>query len=279
MTANYWESSQALKWKLTQEELEENRKEDLKYISEREYWHLNYYCCNIAYKIGRNLQLRQRIIATALTYFKRFYSKNSFRGSEPLLVLTTCIYVATKIEEYPLHIKNVVDEAKNVVADSRLFKFDCANVAEFEFYLMEEMDFYLIVHHSYRTLIKLMTDLKLPISSIQQAWWVTNDIYRTDIPLLYPPHIIAITIIFLVSVLISDANKYKDKIKDWFIGLNVEMTEVVELAQEIMNYYELWTDYSDRSIYGILKKLRAPQINDNSTSNSSSSKIIIDKKK
>lgn len=279
MTANYWESSQALKWKLTQEELEENRKEDLKYISEREYWHLNYYCCNIAYKIGRNLQLRQRIIATALTYFKRFYSKNSFRGSEPLLVLTTCIYVATKIEEYPLHIKNVVDEAKNVVADSRLFKFDCANVAEFEFYLMEEMDFYLIVHHSYRTLIKLMTDLKLPISSIQQAWWVTNDIYRTDIPLLYPPHIIAITIIFLVSVLISDANKYKDKIKDWFIDLNVEMTEVVELAQEIMNYYELWTDYSDRSIYSILKKLRVPQIGDNSTSNSSSSKIIADKKK
>jgi len=41
--------------------------------------------------------------------------RNSFRGSEPLLVLTTCIYVATKIEEYPLHIKNVVDEAKNVV--------------------------------------------------------------------------------------------------------------------------------------------------------------------
>jgi len=43
------------------------------------------------------------------------FNRNSFRGSEPLLVLTTCIYVATKIEEYPLHIKNVVDEAKNVV--------------------------------------------------------------------------------------------------------------------------------------------------------------------
>jgi len=71
-----------------------------------------------------------------------------------------------------------------------------------------------------------MTDLKLPISSIQQAWWVTNDIYRTDIPLLYPPHIIAVTIIFMVGVLISDANKYKDKIKDWFIGLNVDMTQV-----------------------------------------------------
>jgi len=279
MTANYWESSQALKWNLSQEELEENRKEDLKYISEREYWHLNYYCCNIAFKIGRNMQLRQRIIATALTYFKRFYARNSFRGSEPLLVLTTCIYVATKIEEYPLHIKNVVDEAKNVVGDPRLFKFDCSNVAEFEFYLMEEMDFYLIVHHSYRTLVKLMSDLKLPISCIQQAWWVTNDIYRTDIPLLYPPYTIAITVIFLVTILISDTNKYKDKIKEWFIGLNVDMTEIVEISQEVINFYELWTDYSERSIYGILKKLRVSSNNDNTTSNSSSSKAISEKKK
>jgi len=278
MTANYWESSQALKWNLSQEELEENRKEDLKYISEREYWHLNYYCCNIAFKIGRNMQLRQRIIATALTYFKRFYARNSFRGSEPLLVLTTCIYVATKIEEYPLHIKNVVDEAKNVVGDPRLFKFDCSNVAEFEFYLMEEMDFYLIVHHSYRTLVKLMSDLKLPISCIQQAWWVTNDVYRTDIPLLYPPYTIAITVIFLVSVLISDANKYKDKIKEWFIGLNIDMSEIVEISQEIINFYELWTDYNERNIYGIFKKLRNSSNNDAVTSNSSS-KAISEKKK
>ncbi|ORX81798.1 G1/S-specific cyclin-C [Anaeromyces robustus] len=275
MTANYWESSQALQWKLTQEELEENRKEDLKYITEREYWHLTYYCCNVAFKIGRTMQLRQRIIATALTYFKRFYARNSYRGSEPLLVLTTCIYVATKIEEYPLHIKNVVDEAKNVIGE-KLFKFDCANVAEFEFYLMEEMDFYLIVHHSYRTLTKLMLDLKLPVSSIQQAWWITNDIYRTDIPLLYPPHIIAVTIIFIVGVLIPDANKYKDKIKEWFIGLNVDMNEIVELSQEIINFYELWTDYSDRNIYGILKKLRASSSSDN---NNNSNKIATDKKK
>jgi len=224
------------------------------------------------------MQLRQRIIATALTYFKRFYARNSFRGSEPLLVLTTCIYVATKIEEYPLHIKNVVDEAKNVVGDPRLFKFDCSNVAEFEFYLMEEMDFYLIVHHSYRTLVKLMSDLKLPISCIQQAWWVTNDVYRTDIPLLYPPYTIAITVIFLVSVLISDANKYKDKIKEWFIGLNIDMSEIVEISQEIINFYELWTDYNERNIYGIFKKLRNSSNNDAVTSNSSS-KAISEKKK
>jgi len=80
-----------------------------------------------------------------------------------------------------------------------------------------------------------MSDLKLPISSIQQAWWVTNDVYRTDIPLLYPPYIIAITVIFLVSVLISDANKYKDKIKEWFIGLNVDMSEVMNFD----NYYKI----------------------------------------
>ena len=56
----------------------------------------------------------------------------------------------------------------------------------------------------------------------------------------------------------------------------------MEISQEIINFYELWTDYSDRSIYGIFKKLRASSPSDNNNNNnntSSSSKTNADKKK
>ena len=39
---------------------------------------------------------------------------NSIRGTDPILVLVTCVYLATKIEECPIHIKMVTQEAKHV---------------------------------------------------------------------------------------------------------------------------------------------------------------------
>lgn len=39
---------------------------------------------------------------------------NSLRSTDPSLVLTTCVYLATKIEECPLHIKVVTQEAKHI---------------------------------------------------------------------------------------------------------------------------------------------------------------------
>ncbi len=47
-----------------------------------------------------------------------------------------------------------------------------------------------------------------------------NDSYRTDVLLLYPPHIIALACIYLVAF-----QKDKD-VSQWFSELNVEMKEV-----------------------------------------------------
>jgi cyclin C len=43
-------------------------------------------------------------------------------------------------------------------------------VAEFEFYLLEELEFYLIVYHPYRDLTLIAKDLKLEQSNLQTAW-------------------------------------------------------------------------------------------------------------
>ena len=63
-------------------------------------------------KLGKKLSLRQRVIATATVFFRRFYLKSSYCETDPFMVITACCYVAAKAEESPVHIKNVVTEAR-----------------------------------------------------------------------------------------------------------------------------------------------------------------------
>jgi cyclin-C len=73
-------------------------------------------------KIGKKLHFRQRVIATATVFFRRFYLKNSICDSDPYLVLVACCYVAGKAEELPAHIKSVIAVANPIFCSiSHLF--------------------------------------------------------------------------------------------------------------------------------------------------------------
>ena len=63
-------------------------------------------------KLGKKLLLRQRVIATATVFFRRFYVKNSYCETDPFIVIAACCYVAAKAEEAPVPIRSVVTEAR-----------------------------------------------------------------------------------------------------------------------------------------------------------------------
>lgn len=112
--------------------------------------------------LTKRLSLRQRITATSTVFFHRFYScspGNSFSSTDPALVATACVYVASKVEETPVHIRNVVQEAAKFWADLGHWKFptDVSSLAEMEFYLLEDLQFHMIVYHPYRSLIAIHT--------------------------------------------------------------------------------------------------------------------------
>ncbi|KAF8991686.1 cyclin-like protein [Cyathus striatus] len=189
------------------------------------------YFANIITKLGKKLQLRQRVIATATVFFRRFYLKNSYCETDPFFVIAACIYVAAKAEEYPVHIKNVVSEAKTVFSHNygiKNFPLDNTKLAEME---MRPDRF-----PPYRTLLALCRKSGAPSSGeveegeagelgigigeedgerywgsgegqlelgdgpMQLAWFIINDTYRSDLCLLYPPHLIAIAAIYLTFV-------------------------------------------------------------------------------
>jgi hypothetical protein len=92
----------------------------------------------VIHKLSKRLSLRQQVTATAIVYLRRFYLKSNYCGrlsrgpsgvcflrdlqysdarsldTDPCLIAAACIYLASKSEETPAHIKNVVTEARAV---------------------------------------------------------------------------------------------------------------------------------------------------------------------
>jgi cyclin C len=73
-----------------------------------------------------------------------------------------------------------------------------------EFSLISEMRSQLIVWHPYRTLKDLEEKAALGITPEEGhlAWLIINDSYMTDLPLICPPHVIALAAIFLAIIVL-----------------------------------------------------------------------------
>ncbi|CAB4375691.1 unnamed protein product [Rhizophagus irregularis] len=280
MAANFWTSTHGTNWLLSRQALADCRKIDRQYVNEQDLIKVNIWFAQIITDLGRRLQVRQVIIATAITYFKRFYTKNSFRNTEPNLVAATCMYLACKIEESPQHIKAIITDMKTIMQErGENFTYENQKVAEMEFYLLEELDFNMIVYHPYRSLMTLAQDLGTKNEDVQWAWYVINDSYRTDMCLLYPPHVVAAAALYLRIALRGGA-QYGDysltsttstandnsvagvttRVKDirlWFAQLNVDLEHISDIVQEIISLYKLWgeEDKQNEKIREILTRL------------------------
>ncbi|KAK7031217.1 RNA polymerase II holoenzyme cyclin-like subunit [Paramarasmius palmivorus] len=323
MATDFWASSHYQRWIVDRATLRQARTEDLLYVDNPEYLEfLNIYFANVISKLGKKLQLRQRVIATATVFFRRFYLKSSYCETDPFLVISACCYVAAKAEESPVHIKNVVSESRTLFNHQygiKTFPSDNTKLAEMEFYLVDDLDCDLVVFHPYRTLLALCRKesgdssheteagelgvgisgdegprywgsdgdkLELSEPAFQTAWFIINDTYRSELCLIYPPHLIAIAAIYLTFVLHQptqaaiahllpsmsgtkssptpptteepsgprrssrqhtvEPKKQQDPIA-FLAGLNVSMQHVATIAQEIISLYCLWDRYKEDS--------------------------------
>ncbi|KAF8544096.1 RNA polymerase II holoenzyme cyclin-like subunit [Trichophaea hybrida] len=202
MAANYWASSQRLHWQMSREKLAEIRynldTQDEKSVQAYplpSYRQLSIFFNTQLVRLGRRMTARQQALATAQLYVRRFYTKVPIRDTNPFLVMATCLYLALKMEECPQHIRIVVSEARTCWPE--VMPSYTEKLAECEFYVISELNSYLIVHHPYRTLQELTPVLYLTTEDNNMSWQVINDACITDLPLIYPPHIIALTAIFL----------------------------------------------------------------------------------
>ena len=143
------------------------------------------------------------------------------------------------------------------------------------------MNSQLIVHHPYRTLMDLQNTLSMAQDDISLAWSIINDHYMTDLPLLYPPHVIAVTAIFLAMTLkptqvglqaaastaaalssatpmpkdqpgnVNGASSTQQKkvqnLVSWLAEGEIDIKAAVECSQDIISLYDVLEQYNEKT--------------------------------
>ncbi|EDO16738.1 hypothetical protein Kpol_1003p43 [Vanderwaltozyma polyspora DSM 70294] len=308
MSGSYWTSTQRHQWQYTKESLTKERQKlwlmecqlfpqglnivmdskqgsngypvtknipithrDLHYDKD---YNLRIYCYFLIMKLGRRLNIRQCALATAQVYLSRFLIKVSVREVNLYLLVTTCVYLACKVEECPLYIRSLVSEARSLWPE--FVPPDPTKVTEFEFYFIEELESYLIVHHPYDSMEQIIKALKSPpfqliptSDDIQTCWSLINDSYISDVHLTYPPHIIAIACLFITFCIrgklsknsldttnLIDPNDKTQIIFNKFMAESlVDLDEVMDTVQELITLYDYWDKYHEPWIKFLLHTL------------------------
>jgi len=258
MAANFWTSSHCKEWLFTKEKVFQTHKRDKQEgkLNSEDIMRLTIYFCGqiqlLAKKITLNDQsskgLRQRVISSAIVYFRRFYYKHEFAEFCPRLVAPTCLYISSKVEECSTQAPAFRFEKEMKKIDPT-FPYSTSNILECEFYVIEALNFDLIIFHPYRPLVEYINDQKLQSELLESAWGVLNDSYFTNNCLMFPPHIIALSAIYLAAYV------QEIDVRQWFAELNVEMKDVWEAVDELINFYDLQQDTKYVPIAQVLSKL------------------------
>ncbi|XP_062198535.1 cyclin-C1-1 isoform X1 [Phragmites australis] len=185
------------------------------------------------WRLAQQVKVRQRVIATAITYFRRVYTRKSMTEYDPRLVAPTCLYLASKVEESTVQARLLVFYIKKMCGSDDKYRFEIKDILEMEMKLLEALDYYLVVFHPYHPLLQLLQDAGIT-DLTQFAWGLVNDTYKMDLILIYPPYMIALACIYIASVL-----KDKDT-TSWFEELRVDMNIVKNIAMEILDFYDTY---------------------------------------
>ncbi|CAG2054558.1 unnamed protein product [Timema podura] len=249
-------------WLLDRQDLIRERQQDLQILTEEEYQKIFIFFSNLIQILGEQLKLRQQVIATATVFFKRFYARNSLKCIDPLLLAPTCVFLASKVEEFGV-ISNsrLITTCQTVVknkfnyAYTQEFPYRTNHILECEFYLLENLDCCLIVYQPYRPLMQLIHDIGGQEDQLLALTWrVINDSLRTDVSLLYPPYQIAIGCLQIACVILQ-----KD-LKTWFAELTVDFDKIQEIARYVLNLFDLWKTYDEKKdIQALLAKMPKPK--------------------
>ncbi|XP_012085462.1 cyclin-C1-2 isoform X2 [Jatropha curcas] len=204
---------------------------------------------NYIWKLAQHVKVRQRVVATAVTYMRRVYTRRSMSEYDPRLVAPSCLYLAAKAEESTVQARLLVFYIKKLYSDEK-YRYEIKDILEMEMKILEALNYYLVVFHPYRSLSQLLQDAGInDINMIQLSWGLVNDTYKMDLILIHPPHLIALACIYIASVF-----REKD-ITTWFEELRVDMNVVKNISMEILDFYEGHRLITDERINTCFNKL------------------------
>uniref|UniRef100_A0A7S1XES2 Cyclin-like domain-containing protein n=2 Tax=Compsopogon caeruleus TaxID=31354 RepID=A0A7S1XES2_9RHOD len=235
MAANFWASTHNSNWlqkaALLLQEESAMRLKDRELFSVDELVRIRVGFAQFISTLAKKSNLRQRVVATACVYFKRFYLRNAYRDHDPRLIAPAALYLAAKTEEHTVQAKAVISQVNAMYKADHSYPYGVRDLYEYEFRIIAELDFDLLVFHPYRPLTQLCSEIDGMKECLQTAWAILNDSYRTDVCLVYPPYIVAIACLFMAA---SVLDKYPEQ---WIQRINVSARDLISVVRTISDLY------------------------------------------
>jgi cyclin C len=162
------------------------------------------YYSQLTEALGRRVKLRQPAVATAIVFFRRFYSERSLLDADPLLIAPTALWAASKVEECPVAAKTILRELSELEQQQ---PYETAQLIAAEPMLLEALGFALLVPHPHVPLARLCKHAitaaaegaaNEPMSAdereslVHAAHALLTDCYKTDVVLWCPPLALAL---------------------------------------------------------------------------------------
>ncbi|CAH1417913.1 cyclin-C1-2 isoform X2 [Lactuca sativa] len=245
MATNFWASTH-YKELLDQEEVDVVHNLDRERgITLEDFKLIKLQMTNYIARLAQNVKVRQRVVATAVTYMRRVYTRKSMTEYDPRLLAPSCLYLAAKSEESTVQARLLVFYIKKFYEK---YRCEIKEILEMEMKILEALNYYLVVFHPYRALSQLVQDAGMS-DATQLTWGLVNDTYKTDLILVHPPHLIGLACIYVASVLREKENTA------WFEDLRVDMNVVKNIAMEILDFYDAHKMITDDRVNAAMHKL------------------------
>ncbi|KIY45448.1 cyclin-like protein [Fistulina hepatica ATCC 64428] len=147
------------------------------------------------------LRFSEEVEATALSYLKRFYLKNTVMDWHPKNVMLTAVFLATKTTNNPVSLDGFTSKIKGTAP---------SDVLELEFLVAQSLGFEFTVWHAHRALWGLWLDLQSVLDTPSDRQPADPEVYKqaqafiassrlTDAELIYTPSQIAMAALWTVA--------------------------------------------------------------------------------
>ena len=250
MAANFWQSSHFKRWTFSKERIASLRAEmqsRTKFSTEKELLVQAHFIQQIQ-NLGKKLNYKQIVIATAATYFKRFFLLTSVLDNDPRVVAPTVLYLAAKVEEMgqlrPEPILTALDKIERAE-----YRIKPGELFLCEMVVLEKLQFDLVVFHPYQDIERFVVDSAQDVNNVFQiAWGILNDAQRGDCVIIYPPCIVALASMYVACVHLDQ------DVKPWFDELNINAEQVRECVIDLL----AWSKADEErplKIDGVMKEL------------------------
>jgi len=213
------------------------------------------FICQLIERAGRMLKLPITTVITSQIIVHRFYYRQDMLKHKALPVAMTSLFLATKVEESPRKIRDILNVFDRVLKKQQglvLTPFDTTSqryeswrrrMKNMELIILAELGYVLYVDHPHKLMLHYLralqddNDMELWKEVAQRAWNFLNDSFRTNLCLRFRPEVLATASIYLtfriMGIPVPDN-------PPWYTVFDVRLIDL----QEVSISYDIYIIYT-----------------------------------